>query len=192
MSLFILFDTAEKIKDIAQTTDLVGGILLLVILLAVLAAVIFLIYFQKKHAKPEAVRRDENNYVKAVGKITEVKKFEYSVIPYQQEKAIRQAISEENGMNGEVEKKDKSHDTGLIGILPRYTYDESKVEKINKVRYDVKYEFTVSESGEAYKGTFSVYEEKDDVAEGKSIDVMYNPAKPTANYTQYNSPIGRY
>lgn len=191
MNLFALLDTSEEIIEIAQQTDTTGAVILTVICATLLVASAYLICFQKNVSKNERVLIDTSHYVKTTAKITEVKKYEYKIVPFKMEQSIKEALAEEHNQSGS-KKKNKSTDQGLVGILPRYAYDEKAIEKIDKVRYDVKYEFTASETGEVWKGSFSVYQKRDDIFKGNDIDVMYNPANPKANYTKFHSPIGKY
>ena len=69
--------------------------------------------------------------------------------------------------------------------------DEPK-ETIEKIKYEVSFEFCFGSSTNKFYGHFCVYEKKDDIQVGKTIGIKYDPLNPQMNFTAYNLPLGVY
>lgn len=190
MVYFSLSDITEEQRELFQLADRLGLWVLIFMAVGITASIVYAVVIARKNPLPKQYRRDVGNYVEANGIITRVTDVTYSVNPHQR-KELRMEDLDEGGL---FRKKTSERER-----LERDKYEkdyslksDEKAEPIEKLRYDVEYEFTCSSDGNIYRGEFSVYSKSESIAEGKSVTVMYNPAKPTANYTKYNSPIGRY
>lgn len=190
MVYFSLSDITEEQRELFQLADRLGLWILIFMAVGITASIIYAVVIAKKNPLPKQYRRDTGNYVEAKGIITMVTDVTYSVVPHQRKELRMEDLDEGKLFGRKTSERER---------LEREQYEkdyslksDEKAEPIEKLRYDVKYEFSCAGDGNVYRGEFSVYSKSENIAEGKNITVMYNPAKPMANYTEYNSPIGRY
>ncbi len=171
-------ETSKKLKDIFRLTDMVAVILLIAVGIAVIYLAVSLVILNKKTKRPKKSVKSYDNYLTAQAKITSVEKEPYYVKPYERKTELKTA----------VEKITADEVIYLTKKIAEKT-EEEKVTEVEKFRYKVTYTFSTKEYGSGFYGEFYVYEESDDIKEGKTIEVKYDPDKPQLNFTEYSKPI---
>lgn len=189
MDFSLITELTEEQKDLFRLADIVSFGIIAVVLLAVILWIVYFVRSSKQNGYAKRSGCIEDSYIETEGIITGIRKVTYSVVPYRRKKLYPEDLDADKlfgkkkaeQIRREREKYQKEY------LSP----SEENPEPIEKVRYDVSYEFNIKDDDFVYSGEFSVYSESDEISDGKSIAVMYNPTKPEANYTKYNSPIGR-
>lgn len=190
MAYFFVTDITEKQRELFRFADRLTVGIIAVTLLGIILWIVYLVVSGKNNERSKQLRRNPKDYNEAEGIIIGIQKVTYSVAPYQRKRLHIEDLDNDKlfGRKKAEEKRREREKYEKEYVSP----SDEKVEPIEKTRYDVEYEFKIPDDDMVYRGEFSVYGESDEIAEGKRVAVMYNPAKPEANYTKYNSPIGRY
>lgn len=190
MTYFFVTDITDKQRELFRFADRLTVGIIAVTLIGIILWIVYLAVIGKNNTRSKQFRRNPKDYTEAEGVITGIQKVTYSVAPYQRKRLHLEDLDDDKlfGRKKAEEKRREREKYQKEYVSP----SDEKAEPIEKTRCDVEYEFRIPDDDRVYRGEFSVYSESDEIAVGKSVAVMYNPTKPEANYTKYNSPIGRY
>ncbi len=160
-------EQAEQLRSVSRNTDMVGLILCIIVLSMIILGVILVIRSHNKAKRSGSFKKNLSNYNSTAGAIISITENAHTVELYR--KDARKKMHEN-------EAKDDNKLDCLI--------DEEKKE-IEKTRYDVSYKYMASD-GKEYTGSFSTFTKNEKIEVGAPIEVMYNPLRPFASYTEFN------
>lgn len=184
MDFSLITELSEEQKELFRLADIVSFGIIAVVLLAVILLTVYFVRSSKQNGYAKRSGRIEDGYIETEGIITGIRKVTYSVVPYRRKKLHPEDLNanklfgkkKAEQMRREREKYQKEY------LSP----SEENPEPVEKVRYDVSYEFSIEDDDFVYSGEFSVYSEAEGIAEGKPVTVLYDPEKPHSNCTKYN------
>ncbi len=187
----------EEIEETAGRTGFIVTMILLLLGAFLLISGSLLVYSYLTSKKRRAENRFER-YRTTAAKITDIEKVSYYVKPYEREKEVK-FVDEyirigRGGRDGERKNEIRIRSLSELNYLTARhetmkSINSPRTEAVEKFRYKVKYEFS-TDSSNLYSGEFYIFEEKEDIKVGKTIDIKYNPANPMMNFSSYSEPVG--
>lgn len=156
----------EQLRSVSRNTDMVGAILCIIVLLTIILGVLFVIYSHKKAKRSGSFKKNLSNYNSISGTIISVTENTHTMKLYRKDAPKKKYENE----------KDNNKSDAQIDEEPK---------EVEKTRYDVSYKYMASD-GKEYTGSFSTFTKNEKIEVGAPLEVMYNPLRPFASYTEFN------
>ena len=176
---FLMLTEGDNAQKAIQSYNLLSIIITAVVVGLIIAAFSVLISAGKKSTRPTRTNRNLDMFKTTKGKITKIEEEIFYVKPYVHRPQLM------------TDADKKSNKKTFSAVEKQIEQDAVKEQSkpVEKTRYKIRYSFAVEGLGDGFGGECFVFEKNDDIEEGKTIKVIYDPVHPQVNYTDYSMPV---